>query len=204
MRRIHLRLTAAGSGRTITKEDEIPSPFPPAARDVMSRAFVKEDDAGGSGQELPDRPISQHPNYVTEQGRAALEREVAALEERRLALLAREDDPVAAEELRYVDRDLRYYTTRLETAIVVDPATQPHDEVAFGAAVTVRGKDGERIFTIVGEDEADLDAFKVSYVSPLAQALMGAHVGDRVVWRRPAGDVELTVKAIAYDGRGAG
>ncbi|HQG04583.1 MAG TPA: GreA/GreB family elongation factor [Thermoleophilia bacterium] len=49
-----------------------------------------------------------------------------------------------------------------------------------------------------------MDAFKVSYVSPLAQALMGAHVGDRVVWRRPAGDVELTVKAIAYDGRGAG
>lgn len=170
----------------------------------MSRAFVREDDAGGPGEELPDRPVSAHPNYVTPQGLAALEREVATLEERRLELLAREDDPVAREELRHVDRDLRYYTTRRESAIVVDPATQPHDEVAFGAAVTVTGEDGERTYTIVGEDEADLDAFKVSYVSPLAQALMGARVGDRVVWRRPAGDVELTVMAISYDGRGAG
>ena len=63
--------------------------------------------------------------------------------------------------------------------------------------------DRERTFTIVGEDEADLAALKVSYVSPLADALIGSRVGDRVVWRRPAGDLELTVKQISYNGHGA-
>jgi len=170
----------------------------------MSRAFVKEDDAGAPGQDLPERPVSEHPNYVTPAGLAALEREAGKLEARRLELLAREDDPMAEEELRHVDRDLRYYAARLESAIVVDPGGQPAGEVAFGAAVTVTDEDGERTFTIVGEDEADLAALKVSYVSPLAEALLGAHVGDRVVWRRPAGDLELTVTGIAYDGKGAG
>lgn len=165
----------------------------------MSRAFVKEDDAGAPGQDLPERPVSEHPNYVTPQGLEALEREAGELQSRRLALLAREDDAVAEEELRHVDRDLRYYTARLESAIVVDPAAQPADEVAFGATVTVTGEGGERTFTIVGEDEADVAALKVSHVSPLAEALLGARVGDRVVWRRPAGDLELTVTRITYD-----
>ena len=55
-----------------------------------------------------------------------------------------------------------------------------------------------RTFAIVGEDEADLKELKVSYVSPLAEALTGAHVGDEVVWQRPAGDLRLTVTGIAY------
>ncbi len=164
----------------------------------MSRAFVKEPDAGAPGQGLPERAVSEHPNYVTPQGLADLERRVAELEARRLELLARDDDPAAEEELEYVDRDLRYFTTRLESAILVDPAAQPRDEVAFGAAVTVAEGDEERTYRIVGEDEADLEAHKVSYVSPLARALTGAHVGDRVLWRRPAGDVELVVRAIDY------
>lgn len=170
----------------------------------MSRAFVKEDDAGAPGQDLPERPVGEHPNYVTPKGFAALEREAGELEARRLELLAREDDAMAGEELRHVDRDLRYYAARLESAIVVDPADQPADEVAFGAAVTVSSVEGERTFTIVGEDEADLAVLKVSHVSPLAAALMGAHVGDRVLWRRPAGDLELTVERIAYDAKRAG
>ena len=137
---------------------------------------------------------------MTAAGLAALERAAGELQARRLELLALGDDPVAEEELRYVDRDLRYYAARLDSAIVVDPAGQPADEVAFGAAVTVTGEGGERTFTIVGEDEADLAALKVSYVSPLAEALLEVRVGERVVWRRPAGDLELTVTRIAYDG----
>lgn len=164
----------------------------------MSRAFVKEPDSGAPGQELPERTVSEHPNYVTPVGLAELERRTGELEARRLELLALDDDPLAEEELRHVDRDLRYYAARLESAIVVDPATQPRDEVAFGASVTVTGDGTERTFTIVGEDEADLVALKVSYVSPLAEALLGARVGDTVVWRRPAGDAELTIRAIAY------
>jgi len=170
----------------------------------MSRAFVKEPDSGAPDLDLPDRPVGERPNYVTPAGFTELQRRAGELEARRLELLALGDDAVAGDELRHVDRDLKYYAARIESALLVDPATQPGDEVAFGAAVTVTGEDGERTFAIVGEDEADLATLKVSYVSPLAEALMGARVGDRVVWRRPAGDLELTVTAIAYDGRAAG
>ena len=66
-----------------------------------------------------------------------------------------------------MDRDLRYYTARLESAILVDTDRQPRRKVAFGAAVTVSQNGGERrTFTIVGEDEADLKQGKISYVSP--------------------------------------
>lgn len=81
----------------------------------------------------------------------------------------------------------------------MDLPAQPQDEVAFGAGVTTVDDRGDtRTFSIVGEDEADLATLKVSYVSPLAQALTGARVGDVVPWRRPAGDLELTVTGIAY------
>lgn len=170
----------------------------------MSRAFVKEPDSGAPDLDLPERPVSEHPNYVTPAGLAELERRAGEVEARRLELLALGDDPLNADDLRHVDRDLKYYAARIESAILVDPAAQPVDEVAFGAAVTVTDAGGERTFTIVGEDEADLATLKVSHVSPLAEALMGARVGERVVWRRPAGDLELTVTAIAYDGRAGG
>lgn len=165
----------------------------------MSRAFVKEPDDGGPPDALAERPISDHINYVTPAGLRQLQEEAAALQQRRLELLERGADALAEDELRHVDRDLRYLSLRIESAIVVDPAGQPRDEVAFGAAVTVaQAGAADRTFTIVGEDEADLASGKVSYVSPLADALLGAAVGDRVTWRRPAGDVELRVVAIAY------
>ena len=174
----------------------------------MSRAFVKEPDDGGPPDALPERPLSEHPNYVTAGGFGQLEEEAAALQERRMvlqeqltALSDRGDHALTDSELRHVDRDLRYVSARLESAVVVDPAGQPPDEVAFGAAVTVAqaGAD-DRTFAIVGEDEADLASGKVSYVSPLADALLGATVGQRVTWHRPAGDVELRVLAISYPG----
>jgi transcription elongation GreA/GreB family factor len=163
----------------------------------MSRAFVKEPDEGAPAEDLPERQISEHPNYVTPAGLEQLEERVGALETRRLELLEQDDDPEGA--LVYIDRDLRYFTARLESAIAVDPTHQPRRKVAFGAAVTVSQDGGKRqTFTIVGEDEADLRQGKISYVSPLAEALMDARVGTKVLWRRPAGDIELTVEEIAY------
>ena len=98
-----------------------------------------------------------------------------------------------------MDRDLRYFTARLESAIPVDMERQPRRKVAFGAAVTVSQPGGKRqTFTIVGEDEADLKEGKISYVSPLAEALVDARVGKEVLWRRPAGDIKLTVEEIDY------
>jgi transcription elongation factor GreB len=164
----------------------------------MSRAFVKEPDEGAPVEGLPERQISDHPNYVTPTGLRQLEDKVGELETRRLGLLDDEDD-LAREQLVYVDRDLRYYTARLESAVLVAMNRQPRRKVAFGAAVSVSQNGGEkRTFTIVGEDEADLKVGKISYVSPLAEALIDARVGKTVLWRRPAGNIKLTVEAIEY------
>jgi len=163
----------------------------------MSRAFVKEPDEGAPAEDLPERQISEQPNYVTPAGLEQLEEAVGRLETRRLELLEQDDDP--ADELTYVDRDLRYFTARLESAVPVDMERQPRRKVAFGAAVTVSQPGGKRqTFTIVGEDEADLKLGKISYVSPLAEALIDARVGKTVLWRRPAGDIQLTVEQIDY------
>lgn len=162
----------------------------------MNRAFVKEPDEGAPAEGLPERQISDHENYVTPAGLRELETRVGELETRRLELLDGDD---ADDELAYVDRDLRYYTARLESAILVDLARQPRRKVAFGAAVTVSQPGGDRrTFTIVGEDEADLKQGKISYVSPLAEALIDARVGKTVLWRRPAGDLRLTLEEIDY------
>ena len=167
----------------------------------MSQAFVKEPDEGAPAEGLPERQISDHPNYVTPGGLRQLEQKVGELEQRRLDLLAAaaDDDALARGQLEYVDRDLRYFTKRFETAILVDPRHQPRRLVKFGAAVTVLEQGGaRRTFAIVGEDEADLKAGKISYVSPLAEALLEARVGATVLWRRPAGNRELTIEEIDY------
>jgi transcription elongation GreA/GreB family factor len=173
----------------------------------MSRAFVKENDDAPPGADVPERRVSDAPNYVTAAGLAQLERQLGQLEERRGALLGEaaaagvgDDDPGLTQGLAAVERDRRYFQLRLETARLIDSRAQPRDQVAFGASVTVRDEHGAtRTFTIVGEDEADVSLFKVSYVSPLAQALTGARVGSSVLWRRPAGNLRLTIIAIVYD-----
>lgn len=170
----------------------------------MSRAFVKESETDAIVEDLPERPQSPHPNYVTPEGLAQLERDRAALLERRRQLLqGSEDDIAQAETLRHVERDIRYLDGRIERAIYIDPANQPQGEVAFGASVSVVDEEGQRHhFQIVGEDEANAAAGKVSWVSPLARALVGARVGGMVTWERPAGDKMLRVQSIRY-GKGA-
>jgi transcription elongation GreA/GreB family factor len=166
----------------------------------MSRAFVKDDDEAPD-EPLPERPVSDHPNYVTPSGLARLEARRTELEAERLELARRADtDDSARDRLRHVERDLRYYGRRLKTALTVDPKSQRADVVGFGATVTVREGSGEqRSYTIVGEDEADPDAGLVSWVSPLARVLEGARVGDHAIWRRPMGWLELIVVEIGYE-----
>ena len=84
------------------------------------------------------------------------------------------------------------------SAIEVDLSQQPRDRVAFGALVTVDSDEGEARYRIVGEDEADVEHGLVSYVSPLAKALLGARQGDEVVWQRPAGNLSVEIVAIDY------
>lgn len=165
----------------------------------MSRGFVKEDDLEHAGTDLPERPVSQHPNYVTPVGLKLLQQAAEQLEQERTELFPRKEDPIANQRLSVVQRDLRYYEARLEQAILVNPADQPADTVLFGATVTVEDEEGEnRVFSIVGEDEADIAVNKVSWVSPLAKALIGHKTGDSVTWIRPAGNQLLEIIEITY------
>jgi transcription elongation GreA/GreB family factor len=164
----------------------------------MSRAFVKEPDGDQVVSELPDRLQSPHVNYVTPTGLRQLQERLDEILSRRksLAGAASAEDK---KQLMRIDRDLRYCAERLRRAVPVDPAGQPRDEVHFGAVVEVETPEGRRMtFAIVGEDEADAGQGKISWVSPLAQALDEGRVGDSVAWKRPAGEVELTIVAIRY------
>ena len=161
----------------------------------MSRAFVKEldeqDDNAG-----PARPQSPHVNYVTPRGLQLLQDQVRELTKARDALSGREDLS-SQQSSRDLARDLAYFNERVKRAVLVEPDRQPPDRVHFGAAVEVEDAEGERLsFVIVGEDEADAAAGRISWISPLATALMNARVGDVVTWRRPAGDKELEVLTI--------
>lgn len=165
----------------------------------MSRGFVKEDDLEHAGTDLPERPVSEHPNYVTPAGLLQLQKMAHDLEQQRLPLVARKEDPNAQQQLARINRDLRYVQARLESAIPVDPVQQDKVVVLFGARVTVEDESGdEHMFALVGEDEADIAAGKVSWVSPLARALLGHKLGDNVIWVRPAGNLALEIIAIDY------
>ena len=164
----------------------------------MSRAFVKEQDGDQVSEDLPELPQEPIPNRVTPEGLKNLTARQAKLEKER-ERLAGHDDMVERSKLAHVERDLRYVEGRIYHAEVVEPGDQPSDKVAFGATVKVADEAGKKhSYSIVGEDEADFDAGKVSWVSPLARALDGAVVGDVVTWKRPAGDIELEVLAISY------
>lgn len=164
----------------------------------MSRAFVKGDDSELSGEELPERPISPHPNYVTAEGLAGLRQRYDELSHQHAVLKAAQED-FDKPRLTAIERDLRYFSQRLDSAILVDTSKEPQDEVHFGATVEAQDSEGHvHRFKIVGDDEADVHTGKISWQAPLAHALIGARVGDTVKWHRPAGDVDLEIHSIKY------
>jgi transcription elongation factor GreB len=164
----------------------------------MSRAFVKENDLEHAGIDVPERPVSAHPNYVTPEGLQQMEAEADRLEQERLAQKQLQlTEPLARQKIAMIDRDLRYIAARLASAILVDHDASENTAVVFGAKVTVEDEEGElQTFSIVGEDEADMASNKVSYISPIAKALIGRKVGDTVEWQRPMGNMQLTITAI--------
>ncbi|MEE1657172.1 transcription elongation factor GreA [Microvirga sp. CF3062] len=155
----------------------------------MSRAFVREAEGGEAFEDLPDRSISPH-HLVTPAGLARMDAEIASLE-KRLAEAQNRDDKA---EVPSLSRDLRYWSARRVSAEVVPPPTDT-SHVRFGAEVTFEREDGRRqTYRIVGEDEADPAKGSLSYVSPLAQALMGKEIGDTVtVGQGQAEIVSITV-----------
>jgi len=166
---------------------------------VMNGTSVNQsqEEAEEALAQLPDLPLSPHPNYVTHSGLAQLHERLAAAEARRPELDSA--GPAKAAEAAEFARDMRWLQARLSSAIVVESDRQSADRVAFGASVeAVDQHEHRHRYRIVGEDQADPEHGLVSWVSPLARALEGARVGDNVAWKRPAGDLEIEVLSIDY------
>ncbi len=145
--------------------------------------------------DLPPLPPSAHPNYITPAGHARLLAQLASAEQRLAEVTA---DRVESQLQRtQLALEIRRLQARLESAIPVSAALQPAGQVGFGSVVEWRDPEGQiQRYEIVGEDEIDAVRGRVSWRSPLARALMGARVGDIVLWERPAGEVEIEVRAI--------
>jgi len=154
---------------------------------------VKEESAETAAEtQLPDRPVSQHPNLVTEAGLKLLEEQMKAARAEHEIANAVEDVNERRRQTAPHLRDIRYLAERLRTAQVM-PAPETNDIVAFGSTVTFTREDGRvQSYRIVGEDEADPKAGSISYVSPVARALNGKAVGDIVT----VGEQELEITAI--------
>lgn len=147
----------------------------------MSVAFTKEDSAETASEtQLPDRPISPHPNLVTEAGLKALESQLQQAREAYEAAQQIDDVNERRRQAALPLRDARYFAERVRTAQVM-PTPASTDIVAFGSTVTFKRDDGRvQKYHIVGEDEADPKAGSISFVSPVARSLMGKAVGDVV------------------------
>jgi transcription elongation factor GreB len=181
----------------------------------MSKAFTKEPETTlEEDEEIPDPPIPKgSKNYITPQGFKCLQDELhKLLHEERPSLTAvvawaagngdrseNADYIYGKRRLREIDRRIRFLQKRLESAEVVDPLRQSGDQVFFGATVTVRDEKGnEKIISIVGVDEINLEKNRISWVSPLALALRKARVGEVVSFRSPKGPRELEVIEVVY------
>jgi transcription elongation GreA/GreB family factor len=160
----------------------------------LSVAFTKEESFETASETLlPDRPISPHPNLVTEAGLKALELQLEQAREAYRAANLIEDVNERRRQTANPLRDARYFAARVSTAQVISAPTSA-DTVGFGSTVTFSREDGRvQTYRIVGEDEADPKAGSISYGSPVAGSLMGKAVGDLV----DAGGQELEILAIS-------
>ena len=150
----------------------------------MSRAFIKESD-GADLDNLPELVVSPHRNLVTAEGLQLIEATLSRLDDDLTAARAAGDRATMAR----VERDLRYWRQRRATAEVVPQVTTP-GIVRFGSTVTLEsGAGATHRFRIVGEDESDPRRGLISYLSPLAEALLGARAGDEVDLRDERAEV---------------
>lgn len=155
----------------------------------MSVAFTREEDYESQAADLPDRPISPHPNLVTATGLAAIEAQLALARAAYAAAQQQGGVSVDRTAMARATRDLRYWSARRGSAQLTEPILEA-DKVQFGRTVDLEREDGRRqTFRIVGEDEAEPGQGSVSYVSPIARALMGKSVGELALVN--GGEVEI-------------
>ena len=182
----------------------------------MSKAFTKESD-GEDEDDLPDEIAGLPPgakNYMTPQGFGRLREELNQLMRKERPEVVQVVSWAAAngdrsengdylygkKRLREIDRRIRFLSKRLERSEVVDPSRRPKtDQVFFGATVAYANSKGEeRMVKIVGVDEVDPGRGHVSWISPIARALMRAFEGDVVRMRTPAGEEEIEILRVEY------
>ena len=173
----------------------------------MNKAFTREQDEDDGDDALPEfEEVPGGKNFMTPSGAVRLREETDRLEKERTAVLAdadgaaRADLPAATRrQLKNLEKRIGLLKRRIEITVVVDPAGHQPDHVAFGATVVIRFEDGaEREFSIVGIDEADAAKGRVSWVSPLARAVMNGHPGDIVQFTTPRGIQDIEIIRVSY------
>jgi transcription elongation factor GreB len=166
----------------------------------MSRGFVKEDDQ----EEVPMVPPRAHlpegvTNYVTQTGMDELLAEQEALVEeiKKLDIASENERRIA---VNHITAKLQLLNNRIAEARIINLEDQPKDEIRFGATVTIKtvGANDIQTFQIVGVDETDIPKGKISFLSPLARVLTNKKVGDKVVLKRPKGDLVFEIMKIIY------
>jgi transcription elongation factor GreB len=178
----------------------------------MSKAFVRESE---DDDEMPAHEPAPVPakNYMSPAGFARLKAELRNLVEverpevvRTVSWAAKNGDRsengdylYGKKRLREIDRRVRFLIKRLEAAEVVDAAGRDSDQVFFGATVDLATASGERTITIVGIDETDTAKGRVSWISPIAKALIKARAGDTVTLRTPGGPEQLEILDVRYE-----
>jgi len=179
----------------------------------MSKAFVKENGHDPEPTEAEEAALPPGgKNYITPAGFARLKAELAQLVEKERPEVVKTvawaaslgdrsenaDYIYGKRRLREIDRRVRFLIKRLEGAEVVNSSGRDTDQVFFGAAVKVRSQEGERLVMIVGVDEVDPAKGRVSWMSPIAKALLKAREGDTVTVRAPGGDEKLEILEVSY------
>ena len=164
----------------------------------MSRAFVKEPDGDQAETDLPVRPQSKHPNYITMKG---LEKQKAYLNDliSQCSILKTSNTLADKNKIKLLNADITYLKQRVESAIPIKVEEQGREYIRFGATITLVDEDNKQYkFTIVGQDEVDTENGLISWVSPLASALIGKQAGDTIIWARSVGDLELEIIGFDY------
>ena len=181
----------------------------------MNKAFVRESDGDDEEELSPSLKLPPgSKNYITPAGHARLKDELEHLVKRErphvveiVAWAASNGDRsengnyiYGKRRLREIDRRIRFLTKRLDIAEVVDPLRQgDNDQVFFGARVTIADADGqENTYTIVGVDEADVLRGRISWISPLARALIKNREGDSIRFQSPVGIREIDILEVVY------
>ena len=159
----------------------------------MSRAFVKEPDGDDRVNALPERVHNDLPNYITPKGLSDLEKKARQLETN-IATSKTDQSIGARSRAELAKRNLRYLRERVRRAISTEPPKSP-TSVQFGVTVKLLANDDSTYqFTLVGEDETDIETGHISWASPIGRLLVGRKIGDELIW--PRGDINLKVEII--------